>query len=431
MAMEQMTAPFLRKPKLSIFWWLMLPLVVGALFRAAAIWYFAHIAYVYPDEDLYWELGHRLLGGFGISLSHPAFGGYVAANEPSAYFGAIFPPVVAGLQVLTRDSLFLSRMILGEFTWLATALAMAAYARISLSRGQVSLILWALAAFPNLHFIGSFLMTENLLIPCVCLALFTGAKLRQSPKFSLAGWWSVLYGLMHLIKMNLLLFQPVQFLLDTRCVPMKRRLALAGASALLTGVILFPWALRNHQVMGRWTLETKSGFNLWLMNNPNHVQPIWKEDFSAAPPQTAFDGMSEPQRDDACKALFRDFLMGHPGKVAQLCVSRFLIAFRPTPYSMNLPAKIAIPYGLGNCLIYALAIVGMINSFRRGIFQDAVALMIYTAVITALTNASFRHRSYADPAMIMLAVAGAVAVWRRVMPPAIREAPAKAAVTAS
>ncbi len=208
---------------------LLLPLLLGAVIRAVAVYYFSHIHYQYPDEDIYWELGQRFLSGHGISLAHDTLGGYVRADEPSAYFGALMAPVAAVLRVLSRGHISIARLILGEASWFGVALSMGAYARLHLSRGRAALLVLVLALFPNLHFFGSFVMTENILIPLVCLGLYLGAKIRirSTSKANVAAAeggqsvpavsgfsvktmpliaWSALFGIIHLIKMNLLLF---------------------------------------------------------------------------------------------------------------------------------------------------------------------------------------------------------------------------------
>ncbi len=186
----------------------------------------------------------------------------------------------------------------------------------------------------------------------------------------------------------------------------------------VTGVILLPWAWRNHEVMGTWALETKSGFNLWLMNNPARDKPMLQEDFAAPPsPMPSYEGLSEAQRDAAFKTMFRQYVFSHPLKFVKLSISRFLIAYRFTPVSMNLPRVVSLLYGTCNAAVYFFALLGLKQCFRRKWFFDAAGLVIYTVIITSLTNAAFRHRSYADPAMLLLALLGFLWVFDFLFPP--------------
>jgi hypothetical protein len=232
--------------------------------------------------------------------------------------------------------------------------------------------------------------------------------------------WSALFGLIHLVKMNLLLFQPIQFLIDVRKMPWRQKAIGAVIAIAVTGLVLFPWAWRDHQVMGTWALETKSGYNLWDQNNPARDKPILHENF-AGPPSTmpSFDGLNEAQRNAACKALFEQFALAHPLKFAQLCVSRFLIAYALTPVSIKLPLPrvVVFLYGTFNAAIYFFALLGLKQCFRRKWFFDAAGLVVYTVFITSLTNAAFRHRSYADPAMLLLSVLGFLWVFDFLFPP--------------
>jgi len=145
-----------------------------------------------------------------------------------------------------------------------------------------------------------------------------------------------------------------------------------------------------------------------------------KEDFvGPASTMPSYLGTTEAQRDAACKDLFLKYVAPHPGKFLQLCVSRFLIAYRFTPASMSLPTPVAIVYGTCNAVVYFFAILGLKQCFRKRMFFDAAGLVVYTVIITSLTNAAFRHRSYADPAMLLLAVLGMVWVFEFLFPPRV------------
>jgi hypothetical protein len=219
--------------------------------------------------------------------------------------------------------------------------------------------------------------------------------------------------------MNLLLFQPLQFWIDTRKMPWKHKAIAAAIMLACTGIVILPWAWRNHTQMGTWALETKSGFNLWMMNNPARNKPVLKEDFVGPPSaMPSYVGRTEAQRDAACKDEFLKYAGENPGKFLKLSVSRFLIAYSVTPVSMNLPRIVAIFYGVCNAAIYFFAVLGLKQCFRRRWFFDAAGLVVYTVIITSLTNAAFRHRSYADPAMLLLAVIGVVWVFEFLFPPA-------------
>src|SRR5262245_56607616 len=102
---------------------------MGAIIRAAFIFYFSKIKYAYPDENTYWELGNRFLTGHGISLAGDDFGGLIRADEPTAYFGALMAPIAAALRIISFGRISIARLILGEAAWFGTALSMYAYAR--------------------------------------------------------------------------------------------------------------------------------------------------------------------------------------------------------------------------------------------------------------------------------------------------------------
>lgn len=411
-------------------------IAVGAIARLVVVLIAHRRGMGMADEDAYWELAGRLLAGHGYSFDHDNFDGYIAANEPTAYFGAAFPAIVAALRFASGESLLASRLVLGLASWLALAGGLLALLRPRVSPWTAAAAVGAAALYPNFHLLGAFLMTENVFIPATIWLLAGAARATEDDASALAKprafAWGFAYGLAHLVKQNLLFFQPAHAILVATRFARRPRSAAAflAWTALGTALAVAPWAVRNRMAFGAWTLETKSGFNLCLMNHPGLNKPWHSEDFLGGglvlPDMT---GLNEAERSDRCRDRFLEWFRADPARYARLCVSRLLNSFALAPVYMEIPRAAKFAVALFNASLYLLAIAGLALSLARRTHFDLALLLAYAVAFSAATNASFRHRSYADPALLVfaiLALAAALERFRR--PRAVSPDPVRSAL---
>lgn len=382
-------------------WWA--AFAIGAVVRVATILLLWSRGATYPDEASYWLLGRRLRDGHGLSFPEPAFDGLIGADEPTAYFG-LFPVITALLGAITGDSLLASRLILGVAAWVALAFGVR---RVCEGEQMPRLGLCAVAAlaiYPPLHFISSFLMTETLLAPLTVWLVVLGQILARSPNLPWGAAFGLIYGLTHLIKVNLVPFQFVHLAVVLWRAPRGTAIRSGLSCVAVTVLVLSPWVIRNYDCYGTPCLETKSGFNLWLMNNPRQQEPFWREEFRGGVDLPDFTGLNEYQRSAACRGRFVEYARGHPGRIAELCAARFLNTWPTLPVYLALPAAVRIPLRIGMAFLYAALVWGIVLALKRRELLVPALLVLYAAMACALTNGAIRHRAYAEPFVVVLAV---------------------------
>jgi len=114
----------------------------------------------------------------------------------------------------------------------------------------------------------------------VCLAIWLAAGIARSPRLGLAAALGLAVGLLAIARENALILAVVlaAWLLASRGVARRRRLALAGVFAAGLAAAMLPVALRNLWVGGELHLTTSQlGMNLYLGNHPGasgHYQPL-------------------------------------------------------------------------------------------------------------------------------------------------------------
>ena len=308
------------------------------------------------------------------------------------------------LGLLTGDRIVLARLLLGLVSWVALAFGVK---RVCDGEAMPRLGLLAvavLAIYPPLHFISSFLMTETLLVPLAVWLVAVGQMVSRSPGIRTGATLGLLYGITHLLKFNLLPFQFLHLAAILWRVPRRSALVTAFTCATVSIAALVPWAVRNYQCYGVICVETKSGFNLWLMNNPRHTEPFWNEEFRTGPELPDFTGLNEYERSAACRARFVAYVRDNPGRVAELCAARFLNTWPTAPVYLSLPKAVLLPIRVGNTVFYGLLLAGIVMAIRRRVLIAPVLLILYAAVACALTNGAIRHRIYAEPIMVIVAV---------------------------
>jgi 4-amino-4-deoxy-L-arabinose transferase-like glycosyltransferase len=199
---------------------------------------------------------------------------------------------------------------------------------------------WAAAALcaanPFLVFSSAYLHTENLYIVFLLAGVFLCARPAAA-----SGWRrdAVLAGL--------------AFGLADLCRPTAVFVALwIGAAWLalgegpfrrrkLRGIVLFavvvlvhvPWAARNHSVFGRWIFSTThGGITLYQGNNPAVLE--YPQYYGGVAPLHMLPGYDElklkpeVEKDDAARAMARDFLRANTGRIPALEWRKFVRFWR-------------------------------------------------------------------------------------------------------
>jgi 4-amino-4-deoxy-L-arabinose transferase-like glycosyltransferase len=191
-----------------------------------------------------------------------------------------------------------------------------------------------------------------------------------------------------------------------------------GATAILaTVLILFPWAYRNHRVLGQyvWT-STNAGFTAYDGFNP---------DADGSSNQRFVDemlqlkSMDEVGRSEYLTNRARDYSDANPHRVIELALAKMARMWSPKPLSEDfgrpIYVAVALLYGVP---FFLLVIAGL---FAPGLPPSAkmflLAPAVYLTVVHALSVGSLRYRIPAEVPMAVVAAACVARVWESVRTP--------------
>jgi len=396
-------------------------LLVGLILRVLFVVKLDQIHYVYPDEESYLDIGAQILRGNGYSMTVSQFEGLIRPGEPTTYWGCLTPLLSAGLQFLVGQSWLTIRLILGVTSLVATFFLALQYARSSLSRPELILLGWLIALYPNLHFLGSFLMTETLFVPWTLGSLLLLQRARRSGRWTDATALGLVFGLAHLTRPVLMPFEVATLGWAWWRSGWSRRWALqAGLCLATTALVISPWVIRNRVHYGAFVVETKSGFGMHLQNSAERHEwlrtgALLSTNIAVVMPEMT--GPHEYHRSKLCGERFWEFVRTKPELYLDLCRWRIKDLYELNPRWMTLPQVASPLVSAAMLTFYALALTGLVVALRKGLLPEAILLVGYISALSIATIAAPRYRAPADPALLMLAATGIMAlvrwIWRR------------------
>jgi len=305
------------------------------------------------------------------------------------------------------------------------------------------------AMYPPLTWLPAGLSAENLFIPLALAALLALVRLRATGSLRWAAGAGLLIGLAALTRSNgLVLLVPALLAIfagrDGAARTLReRRLPAAGALLAALVVTLVPWTVRNASEFGRLLpLGTQSGYTIAGQYNPVAAQ---RDDFEAMwrVPETVphFEGLfrrpgvDEADLDAQLRSLGFDYALDHPGYVLRVVVLNAQRMFdlgpnfafsRTVSYDeMGIPRPQHGQVSGWVRLVLLLAIAGAIVLWRRRrlgpLWLWSAPLLLFASVVGLL--AAPRYRTPVDPFLLLLAGAALSATWGRIRH---RRAPAAA-----
>ena len=172
---------------------------------------------------------------------------------------------------------------------------------------------------------------------------------------------------------------------------------------LLTILILFPWAIRNRQVLGQWIwTSTNAGITRYDGFNPDATGAS-DQSFVAAMPHLR--SMSETERNDFLAREANDFIRQRPMDSIKLAGAKVLRTWSPRPlsseFSRTLYVVIALAYSVP---FFALFVLGWVTSpmpVTAKLFLAAPAA--YLTLAAVLSVGSLRYRIPAEVPMAVVA----------------------------
>jgi hypothetical protein len=152
-----------------------------------------------------------------------------------------------------------------------------------------------------------------------------------------------------------------------------RRAVLAGAVVFVVtcAVTLFPWAYRNHRVLGGWVwTRSNFGLELWIGNNPDATGKTYFTGFHIEHPFCStreareYSRVGELQYMRGKKEAAREWIAAHPAAFSWLTVQRVRWFWFPTESMVWWDGKTWVAYLYCTSTVGMLA--GLLGLFRAG-----------------------------------------------------------------
>jgi len=292
-----------------LFWF---SFVCGIILRL--LWVFLYPAPQHSDQAAYFGLARSLVEQHSYSVSQgglaywpPGYPFFLAAWF--VVFGfKTWVPLVANL-VLFGASLFVVARLAQRIGGTAAA--------------NFSMLL--LAVWPTMVMTAGMASKEMLVLLLLSLALLVFCQAQDAgwaPRgILLAVLTGVLLAFASLTQPSLLLFPSV--LLASEWFR-KEHVAVAIVRLCVVGLVLclviFPWTLRNHRVLGAWVpISTNGGDVFYRANNP-----LATGGYTPAGEQS-LEGLSEVERGKVGFQLGKDWIRAHPGRFLALAVRKQIL----------------------------------------------------------------------------------------------------------
>jgi 4-amino-4-deoxy-L-arabinose transferase-like glycosyltransferase len=275
-------------------------------------------------------------------------------------------------------------------------------ARISKSPGVGVIAAAVMALNPFYVYFSSLILTETIFTALLAWAIWflVSGRWKLSLVFLIAGCY---------IKPTGLLFLPLLLCANStapvayRLSDVLRRLAI---TTFFTLVCLFPWAWRNHQMLGQWVwTTTNAGVTLYDGFNPA-ADGSSNQRFVTQ--LSGLKSINEVERSRYFSAAAKDWIRKNLSDIPALSVKKILRGWSPVPLSAEfgrpvyrwISAAYALPFDL-------LCLIGL---FSRRILRREKWLLIAPALIVTLAQVlsvgSIRYRMPAEATMAVLVAVG-------------------------
>jgi 4-amino-4-deoxy-L-arabinose transferase-like glycosyltransferase len=287
------------------------------------------------------------------------------------------------------------------------------------------------ACNPFLIFMSGYLLTENLYA-----ALLLGALALTPQGESLLSSWKSLACGAFLLGLSAL-SRPTGFTFGLWIIfafvafgpgRTRRRLGRAGLFAVMLLLPLFPWALRNHAVFGRWVLFTTHGGLTFYQGNNESVRDIPRyyggiAPLYALPQYSTLEKLDEIERDREAWRLGKTFVRENWRSVPVMAARKFLRFWRfksdvgisgvksgwwwsKERFLGKLASVMDVGFAYAVVVIplFLVGLVGSLRAFRSFLFLYGI-VVVHT-LVALLFHGSLRGRIPAEPVMAIFAVLG-------------------------
>ncbi|HOD52201.1 MAG TPA: glycosyltransferase family 39 protein [Candidatus Hydrogenedentes bacterium] len=376
------------------------------------------------DEVEYDMIARSLVDGKGYAW----YLGLATAFRPPGY-----PFFLAGIYLLLGKSFYYARLV-QAFIAAAHPLATYAVCRPIFGRRAARLSAVFVALYVPLILYSLGLLTENIFIPLVLLALWFTLRIPEKGLLRGAAPAAILYGAAILVRPSLTFFMPLVvawILLATR--DWKRTVVSGAVMAAIVLAMVTPWSVRNYKVTGQFVyLDTLTGYNLYIG---------YREDADGSFDMDAATEMAYMLRDKVLrkeaesdvimhnwgKARAMEFIRAHPYRALALVPLKiahfwslehrmFIFAYSYNYIGELSPLMLTLffivllsPYAF----LALFAVVGAVFGRRKGpgLWLLLLLLGYYTALHAAVFGEARLHFPLV-PVLAMLAAAGVFGLRR-------------------
>ncbi|XXK21839.1 ArnT family glycosyltransferase [Arenicellales bacterium nBUS_48] len=369
---------------------ILLGICVFGLFLRLGYIFFVGADPVFPDEYRFLEEAESILVGTGLQAN-----GHYGHDMPLTAL------LVAGVLFISSGSAFAVKIFFG-FLSTITIFLVGRFAFV-LSKDNQSAILAAgiCAVYPFFIFYSSLILSETLFL--FLFVLFLCLLFDEDSSGVRQG---ISAGLMHLTKPIFFYFFPVIWLWQYffQKIPVRKILTIA----LVTGLVVSPWVIRNFLVFDELVINTaSSGHILWEGNNPwNNTGGVsgtfqnpdaW---LNVVP-----DGLTELEEDQWKENQAINFVKRNPVVFVENGIRKFLRLWSLWPNSAEHQSwifKAISILSFGPMLLFSLIGVWALKENRREIAL-MVGLVGYITLLHVVTLGSIRYRLPLESIMIVIA----------------------------
>ena len=265
------------------------------------------------------------LGAKSIAAGH----GYAVLGHPTAFFPVGWPAFLGGLFLITGPS-YAAVKAVNLVLWALTTVLVYALGR-RLGGRSVGLVAGGLVAVaPTMTIYAMDGASEGLFIPLLlsaCLLVLT--KKDESPSTRRAVFTGALLGLAILVRSTAILLPFVLSLWLLLRRPARESWRAATATALVSMLVLVPWAARNAVVMHSYGLSTNGGYTIWMGAN-SHATGGFDAGSNHWPIRSA---ATEARQNSRLMRESISWVSGHPLDWLELIPAKFthLMVWRPRP----------------------------------------------------------------------------------------------------
>ena len=378
----------------------------------------------YPDRTERIEFEHL---GLPITVEVPP-----GIEQPTMSHPPLWPMILAGARGLGLTTPNQQRLLGTLFGVLGVGLIGVAGRR--LFGAPVGLVAAALAAvYGFLVLNDASLMSESLVVVFVPIATIIAVDWWRSPSWRRAALLGVMTGLGGLLRPELIMYAPFVLIgaIIARRAPWRRLLSDTVLAAVLAGVILAPWVVRNLTVFERPMTLSQTGTTLAQTNCDatyyGDKLGYWELFCGGVVPATSADAIpDESVRDVLRRQQAIDYAKAHPMRLVTVAVPvrvlRMFNLFGPiqtAKYDVVVEGRDlrATEVSLVEYYLVAVAaVIGVVIARRRRL--DLYVVVVWPALVVIVAVLGFgnnRYRVTCEPALLWLAALSLQVAFGRIL----------------